>query len=279
MTPDDWLRSHAYLQPVASLCAAVGAALAAIETQAPHAPRWDDYAPDFSDGVPLLSSPAAAVDLEPAVTLVGELVARLGQARLPGQPGAELRRSLALLQRELGPPRRIADWLLGGDSPAPSAPGLLRYLGWSAAARWLEPVVSAFAAWRDDQRWMRPYCPTCGSAPAMAQLVGADPGRKRFLACGCCRTRWQFSRTKCPYCEVDTQRLAVVGVTGEAGLRIDYCEACKGYLKTLDGQRDEALLLADWSSLHLDLLALDRGLQRKAGSLYDLETVLAAPAT
>ena len=39
-------------------------------------------------------------------------------------------------------------------------------------ARFLAPVVSAFDAWRDEERWLRRYCPTCGEPPAMAQLVG-----------------------------------------------------------------------------------------------------------
>ena len=63
----------------------------------------------------------------------------------------------------------------------------------------------------------------------------------RLLSCGCCGTRWQYKRTGCPFCEADSQRLAAVAVEGEAGLRIDYCEACSGYLKTYDGQGDEAL--------------------------------------
>jgi len=61
-----------------------------------------------------------------------------------------------------------------------------------------------------------------------------------------------------------------LAIEGEGGLRIDYCEACLGYLKTYNGQGSEALLLADWTSLHLDILARDRGLKRLAASLYDL---------
>lgn len=32
-----------------------------------------------------------------------------------------------------------------------------------------------------------------------------------------------------------------------------------------------SLLLSDWSSLHLDVLAVDRGLKRLAASLYEFE--------
>jgi len=64
--------------------------------------------------------------------------------------------------------------------------------------------------------------------------------------------------------------LTSVGVDGEGGLRIDYCEACRGYVKTYNGQGNEEVLLADWTSLHLDLIARERGLTRAATSLYDL---------
>jgi FdhE protein len=108
----------------------------------------------------------------------------------------------------------------------------------------------------------------------MAQLVGVDPGRMRYLSCGCCGTRWRFRRTACPFCESNSQRLGVVAVEGEKPLRVDYCESCRGYLKTYDGQGDEALFLADWSSLHLDLVARDRGLKRLGTSLFELEPEL-----
>ena len=57
------------------------------------------------------------------------------------------------------------------------------------------------------------------------------------------------------------------------GQRIDYCEPCSGYLKTYDGQGNEAVLLSDWISLHLDLVAHDRGLKRLAVSLYELSSL------
>ncbi len=137
--------------------------------------------------------------------------------------------------------------------------------------RFLRPVVTAFDSWRDEERWLRRYCPTCGSLPAMAQLAGVDPARRRLLSCGCCATRWQFKRTGCPFCETDSQRLTSVTIDAEPGLRIDHCESCRGYLKTYVGEGNETLMLSDWSSLHLDLIAHDRGLKKLAASLYEFE--------
>jgi FdhE protein len=269
MTRDLWLEAHSYLRPVADLSAQVERAAAGIEVFDARIPDWDDYRLDFLAGVPLLSSADAAVDLEPGGRMAAALLERLASGASPESLAAEARALDADLRGASDVPRRIADYLLGDETVIPPFPGLLRYLGWTAMTRYLRPVVNAFDGWRDEDRWRRRHCPTCGSLPAMAQLAGADPGRKRLLACGCCGTRWQFKRTGCPFCETDSQRLSSVTIEGEPGLRIDHCESCGGYLKTYDGQGNETLLLSDWSSLHLDLIAHDRGLKRLAASLYD----------
>jgi FdhE protein len=170
-------------------------------------------------------------------------------------------------------PARVVPWLLGEDDLIPPSPALLRYLGWTATARWLAPVVRSFDAWRDEERWQRPYCPFCASLPAMAQLAGVDPGKRRLLACGCCGSRWQFRRTMCPFFETDPHRLPSLTIEMEPELRIDHCTSCRGYLKTYVGEGNEGLMLSDWSSLHLDIIARDRGLVRATVSLYELTDV------
>ncbi len=273
MTSDSWLEAHSYLRPVADLSAEVDRAAAGIEILDVRIPEWEDYRADFLAGVPLLSSTDVAVDLEPGGRMAAELIERLAAGSSSGRLVEEARALDAQLRREREVGRRIADFLLGDETLTLPFPGSLRYLGWVAMARFLRPVVSGSAGWRDEERWLRRYCPTCGSLPAMAQLVGADPGRKRLLSCGRCGTRWQFKRTGCPFCETDSQRLASVTIEGEPGLRIDHCESCGGYVKTYDGQGNETLLLSDWSTLHLDLIAHDRGLKRLAASLYEFEPV------
>jgi len=271
MTPDLWLEAHSYLRPLADLSAQVDRAVAGIGVLDARIPDWEDYRADFLAGVPLLTSADAGVDLEPGGRMAEALLERLASGTSPGQLATQTRALDMELRRKPQASRRIADFLLGDETLTSMFPGLLRYLAWTAMARFLRPVVSAFDTWRDDERWLRRYCPTCGSLPAMAQLVGVDPGRKRLLACGCCGTRWQYRRTACPFCETDSQRLASVTIEGEPGLRIDHCESCGGYLKTYNGEGDETLWLSDWSSLHLDLIAHDRGLKRLAASLYEFE--------
>ena len=271
MTAVAWLESHAYLRPVAELSAEVDRAAAASETLQAPIPDWEDYRPDFLAGVTLLHSAEAAIDLEPGGRTAAALVERLAVARSSGWLAAETRALHAELRSEPQAGRRLVDLLLGDESAVPLYPGLARYLGWTAMRRFLGPVVLAFNNWRDEERWHRRHCPTCGSLPAMAQLVGEEHGRKRLLSCGCCGTRWQFKRTCCPFCENDSQRLESLIVEGESGLRIDHCASCGGYIKTYDGHGNESLLLSDWSSLHLDMLAADRRLKRLAASLYEFE--------
>jgi FdhE protein len=250
MTRDAWLARHPYLQPVADVHRLVEAAVVEIPLAPAAIPDWTRYDDDFRAGVPLLHSDSAGVDLAAADVAVETLVKTLAASSSP------LLETVAEQCRQ-------------------SHPGLIRYLAWTVVARYVGPLVGAFDAWRNEDHWMRNYCPTCGEPPAMAQLVGQDPGRLRKLSCGRCTTRWRYRRTGCPFCDdQDEHRLDVLSVEGDAGLRIDYCAVCRGYLKTYDGEGNEGVMLADWTSLHLDLIAGDRGLTRKAASLYDLDTSL-----
>ena len=95
--------------------------------------------------------------------------------------------------------------------------------------------------------------------------------RLRLLSCGCCSTGWRYRRIGCPFCEsANNQQLSPLAIEGKKYLHIDYCESCPTYLKTYDGEGNETLFLADWTSLHLDIIARDRGLKRLASALYEL---------
>jgi FdhE protein len=238
MTLQEWLAKHPYLQPVAELHATVDSALNAIDVPRAGIPDWVAYAEDFHAGVPLLHSSRVAIDPAPVERSLSALLGALSGTTLAA--------------------RR-------------DDPGWHRFLRSRVLARYLSDVVPAFGKWRDEDRWLRNGCPTCGTLPAMAQLIGQDPGRLRLLCCGSCRTRWRYRRTGCPFCDRrDDRPLAVIEIDGEGGLRIDYCEACNGYLKTYNGTGSEGVLLADWTSPHLDVLARDRGLKRLASSLYEI---------
>jgi FdhE protein len=269
MTRDVWLARHPYLQPVADLHAVVNSSAAEIVVPTTVITEWEEYLQDFIAGVPLLQSSTAGLDLRPVELLLVTLVQKLSSRHLPGELSRQIRVLGNELQHEKDSPNHAVTWLLDKNSFSTAHPGLLQYLGWTVLSRYLSRVVAVFANWRDEEHWLRNYCPTCGSPPAMAQFVGVDPQRFRLLCCGCCSTRWRYRRTQCPFCERDEHRLAAFAVEGSP-LRIDYCEACGGYLKTYQGEGSEDVFLADWTSLHLDIVSRDRGFQRFSGSLYQL---------
>jgi len=258
MTLDQWLKKHPYLEPMARLDQEVEREIAGIPLGTAGIPGFDYYLADYVEGVPLLQSKGAAIDLNPVEETIQEVIGRLRSRFAPG----------ALCERPVSC-GAISEFLEDGVLTPES--GMMHYLGSKLTSRYLRPVIEAFSSWRQEDRWLRHYCPVCGSAPAMGQLVGADPGRLRLLACGYCGTRWRYRRTGCPFCRnEDDHRLAAVAVKDQVELRIDYCEHCRGYLKTYDGQGSEGVFLADWTSIQLDVVALDRGLKRLAASVYML---------
>jgi FdhE protein len=274
MTEERWLETHRYLEPIARLQRLVDEAAAAIPAVALAPPRWDDYAADLSEGVPLLASAAHGLDPVPAAAdALRALCERLEEARLPGTLAAPVQGLREALRRSPGEAHRIVEWALAGAEPreAPEGAGVASFLAWTALRKVLAPVREAFGRWRES-RWTRSTCPTCGAQPSMAQLVVDGELRQRHLACGRCATRWRYRRVACPHCLNEAaDRLGALELEeGGTPLRLEYCDDCKGYVKTYAAEGDEALLLSDWSTLHLDALAAARGLRRAGASLFAL---------
>jgi len=270
-----WLSAHEFLAPVARFDEAVTRALAAGPTALEIAePDWAAYLSDFHTGVPLLSSIAARVQATAAVSaLLKPLALRLAaDVQIPEKLRADCGLISAHWIADPSALERTARFLLSGEKGRPpEQAGLLRYLGWRAAAGALAKTLAAFAGWRVDASWGRSYCPTCGALPMMSWLVPGDGVRERQLSCGCCGTSWAAERIGCPYCgNADSDKLSILEAEGQGGLRLDLCEVCKGYTKTWAGEGDPALLLCDWTSLHLDLIAIGRGYLRKGVSLFEL---------
>jgi FdhE protein len=229
MTLEDWLTCHPYLQSVADFQIQVEAAVSVVPIPAPAICHWDDYKGDFLSGVPLLRSPRAAIDLQPAEEVITGVIHELASRASYYPPFKQIAALAAELRGQQVAARRVLGWLIYDHEPPSNHPGLLRYLGWTALHRFLRPVVEVFAQWRDEEQWLRRYCPTCGSLPAMAQLVGMDSGRIRLFLCSCCGTRWRYRRIGCPFCENESDhRLPVLTIEGESGLRIDCCDLCGG---------------------------------------------------
>jgi len=107
-------------------------------------------------------------------------------------------------------------------------------------------------------------CPICGGTPLMAKLRREDG--KRILECSLCNTQWAFKRLRCPFCgNEDADTLGFFFVE-EATYRVDKCERCQRYIKTVDERKKpeaglRALSVEDVATLYLDILAAREGYQ------------------
>jgi len=84
-----------------------------------------------------------------------------------------------------------------------------------------------------------PVCPQCASKPVAAILRGEGDGAKRSLLCSLCATEWPFRRLLCPNCaEEHKDRLPVYSAEGIDHVRVEACDTCHTYLKSIDLTKD-----------------------------------------
>lgn len=116
-------------------------------------------------------------------------------------------------------------------------------------------------------------CAVCSGIPLVAMLREQGHGARRSLVCGFCLTEWPALRLICPSCDESRFEALPIFRAGEFdAVRLDACESCKTYMKTLDLTRDGAAspLVDDLASLPLDLWAQERGYHRGRPNLLRL---------
>jgi FdhE protein len=203
-----------------------------------------------------------------------------------------------------GPPRQAALALVL-DFLASDAPGPLRAEAREVAAlspqAWLARLGSAWDAHADGRDFLaravlRPWaslavaqgvtlerpvdpgtghCPACGAAPSIGfrrAETGSD-GASRWLFCGVCEREWQTNRILCPACgESDPTRLPAWTREGAADTRVEACEQCQVYLKSVDLSLDARAIpeVDELTTLSLDFWALEQGYRRLEPGLAGL---------
>ena len=82
-------------------------------------------------------------------------------------------------------------------------------------------------------------CPVCGSEPVVGVLREEQLGAKRSFICSLCACEWAFPRTVCPSCGEDrNDALAVFTSELFEHVRVEACETCKSYMRTVDLTRN-----------------------------------------
>jgi len=124
---------------------------------------------------------------------------------------------------------------------------------------------------KKDHPWEKGYCPICGSAPILS-LFAADGSRS--LVCSFCWHEWPAKRVFCPFCENrDGNTLQYFFSEQEKELRVDVCDQCKKYIKTVDTRKADRLIyppLEQVASLHLDYKAAEMGYESGVRLLIQL---------
>jgi formate dehydrogenase accessory protein FdhE len=121
----------------------------------------------------------------------------------------------------------------------------------------------------------RATCPFCGGLPQVSVLRqdSAADGGGRSLECGTCATAWPMRRVLCAYCgEEDEHRLGYVQAADFEHVRVDVCDTCQHFIKTVDLTRlGLAVPLVDEvASGALDIWALERGYTKVTANLIGL---------
>jgi len=108
-------------------------------------------------------------------------------------------------------------------------------------------------------------CPRCNSLPLLGVLRPEGDGGKRFLQCSFCSQEWEFRRILCAHCgEEQEAKLPVYIAEQFPHVRVECCETCKHFLRTIDLTKDgnAVPMVDDLAVVPLTLWAQEKGYTR-----------------
>ena len=237
---------------------------------------WDvqvDLIPERADGVPLLHDAVLTLDERRTRGWMERLIAAAADFRDGGNP---LDRSA--LDRV--PPLGLVGAAIRMDDEAiatmaDSAGADANAFG-SIAQLAVFPILHSVRrrlAREIPTAWPHGWCPVCAAWPTLAEMRGLE--RERRMRCGRCGSDWRRNVLHCPFCdENDHRKLGALLEEGdEERRRVETCRTCMGYLKSVTtlGALPEAKLAAeDVTTLHHDLVAVERGFRRPERAGFEL---------
>jgi len=108
-------------------------------------------------------------------------------------------------------------------------------------------------------------CPLCEARPLLGVLRIEGDGGKRSMMCSFCGYEWDFRRILCPTCgEVEEGKLPVYIAEQFPHIRVEACETCKFYVRTIDLTKDGRAvpIVDDLAAIPLTLWAHEHGYSR-----------------
>jgi FdhE protein len=143
------------------------------------------------------------------------------------------------------------------------------------ARAFLQPYAE-FIRLRGDLHWdgyTQSVCPFCSRLPGLGVLRPQGDGGRRSLVCSFCLAEWEFRRIVCPGCgEEDHRKLPVYTAAELAHVRVEGCDSCKRYLKTVDLTKSGLAepIVDEMAAVPLDLWAQERGYTKLQSNLMQL---------
>lgn len=181
------------------------------------------------------------------------------------KPLAELNRELYAQGPEFWSELLKAAWI------APSAADVQALL----AQAFLQPyaeLLRSRASLRPSQSAYA-LCPFCNRRPALGVLRQMGDGGARSMICSFCLAEWEFRRIVCPGCaEENDKKLAVYTAAEFDYIRVECCESCKIYIKTVDLTKNGHAepLVDELASAPLDLWAREHGYAKLHANLFGM---------
>jgi formate dehydrogenase accessory protein FdhE len=158
-------------------------------------------------------------------------------------------------------------WVISGRDDRPNA-AFDQFL----PRAFLQPYAESLETDRpaDETSAFPSLCPLCGARPLLGILRPEGDGGKRFLLCSFCLKEWEFRRIFCSTCAEETESKLPVYVAEQFPyIRVEACETCKFYLRTIDLTKDgnAVPLVDDLAAIPLSLWAEEHGYSRAQPNL------------
>ena len=228
-------------------------------------------------GSPLLLRQDFPFDLEQALGLIPPLLDILAASGEDAAGAAETLRK-AMATGELDPKAALLALPKGEDAlfarwrkELSGSPRALDFVITTALAPSLAAAAEKLApSLPENLPHEHGHCRLCGSLPYVSFL--REKEGQRLGVCSFCAHEYRIRRIACAYCdESDQGKLKLFRVAEYPGVRVDVCESCNMYIKTLDFReldKQHLPALDDMASVALDILAQQRGYKRPTLSAW-----------
>ena len=143
------------------------------------------------------------------------------------------------------------------------------------ARAFLQPYAE-FVRSRSSTTWdgyTRSLCPFCSRKPGLGVLRQRGDGGQRSLMCSFCLAEWEFRRIVCAGCgEEDYTKLPVYTAAELEHVRVECCDNCKLYIKTVDLTKNGLAepVVDELAAVPLDLWAQEHGYAKLQPNLMQL---------